>query len=240
MSKKISLDIFGKERPNILSLFNSWLKRRVDEGCDYYNRRSIYDCYDIYDDDYEDEMETLRRYYGSVFSNSTQFDDYDDSETIFPLKNDVDTTLRPGQYKKSASDMDEYWDKMSKFNSDGTKVKKKHRKRHKAKIVDINEPYNANYIDDDDAPVYCTIYFYDDYHNKYDRVEFNNLFEFDQYCKENGFNVPSYVSEEIAYSPISHCCLNPLARERGELEIMRQETYGDLYYEACDVSELSK
>jgi hypothetical protein len=225
------LDIFGKGRPNILSLFNTWVKRRVIEDND--RRRSVYD---IYDDDYEEEMETLRRYYGCVFSNS--FDVDDDGETIFPLKNDGETTLRPGQYKKSADEMDEYWDKMSKFNSNGTKVKKKHRKRHKAKVIDINEPYNANYIDDD-APVYCTIYFYEDYHDKYSRIEFNNLFEFDQYCKENGFNVPAYVSEEVAYSPISHCCLNPLARERGELEIMRQETYGDLYYEACDTSELS-
>ena len=231
MSKKISLDIFGKGRPNILSLFNTWVKRRVIEDND--RRRSVYD---IYDEDYEEEMETLRRYYGCVFSNS--FDVDDDGETIFPLKNDGETTLRPGQYKKSADEMDEYWDKMSKFNSNGTKVKKKHRKRHKAKVIDINEPYNANYIDDD-APVYCTIYFYEDYHDKYSRIEFNNLFEFDQYCKDNGFNVPAYVSEEIAYSPISHCCLNPLARERGELEIMRQETYGDLYYEACDTSELS-
>lgn len=235
MSKKISLNVFGRERPNILSLFNTWLKRRVSEDNDRYSRRSVYGIYD--DDDYEEEMETLRRYYGCVFSNS--FDDDDDGETVFPLKNDGETTLRPGQCRKSAKDMDEYWDKMSKFNGDGTKTKKKHRKRHKAKVIDINEPYNANYIDDD-APVYCTIYFYEDYHDKYNRIEFNNLFEFDQYCKENGFNVPAYVSEEVAYSPISHCCLNPNARANGVLEIMRQETYGDLYYEACDVSELSK
>jgi hypothetical protein len=200
------------------------------------------------DDDWDEDD------YDDVYS---AYDDYEignDGEVIFPTfpiassaddGHDPDATLHPGEYHRSRQDMDDYWNKMSKFNDRGKHKHTKHRgsrgKGNGAKVIDINTPYNANEIGDDgDALESCIIYFYEDYHDKYSRIEFNNLYEFDEYCKEMGFTVPQYVAEQIAYSPISHCCLNPLARERGELEIMRQETYGDLYYEACDVSELSK
>ena len=277
MSKKISLIVPGKVRPNIIPLFKSWVKRRVEEEKkkweDYTrNHRYGYLLYDDYGDEYEEEMEQLRRFYGGCFprsgSNSfiddddddddwddedwNEYDDYyvgDDGEIIFPSagtsqSSNNDTTLRPGQMRRSAQDMDDYWNKMSKFNEKGKHKHTKHRgKRGKggAKVIDINEPYDSNYIDDSetgDALENCKIYFYEDYHNKYDRIEFNNLFEFDQYCKELGFSVPDYVAEQIAYSPISHCCLNPMAKEEGVLEVMREETYGEMFYEACETSEL--
>lgn len=275
MSKKISLIVPGKVRPNIIPLFKSWVKRRVEEEKkkweDYTrNHRYGYLLYDDYGDEYEDEMEQLRRFYGGCFprsgSNSfiddeddddwddedwNEYDDYyvgDDGEIIFPSagtsqSSDNDTTLRPGQMRRSAQDMDDYWNKMSKFNEKGKHKHTKHRgsRGKKAKVVDINEPYNSNYIDDTetgDALENNKIYFYEDYHNKYDRIEFNNLFEFDQYCKELGLSVPAYVAEQIAYSPINHCCLNPTAKEQGVLEVMREETYGEMFYEACETSEL--
>lgn len=180
------------------------------------------------------------------------YDDYyvgDDGEIIFPSggvvhnRGSEDQTLRPGQTRKSAQDMDDYWNKMSKFNERGKYKHTKHRGSRgakKAKVVDINEPYNGNYIDDSgDAPESTIIYFYEDYHDKYSRVEFNTLYDFDEYCKEMGFAVPPYIGEQIAYAPVSHCCLNPIAKESGILEIMREETYGDMFYEACETSELS-
>lgn len=278
MSKKISLIVPGKVRPNIIPLFKTWVKRRVEEEKkkweDYArNHRYGYLLYDDYGDEYQDEMEQLRRFYGGCFPRSgknsfydlidddddddwddenwNEYDDYyvgDDGEIIFPSagtsqSSDNDTTLRPGQMRRSAQDMDDYWNKMSKFNEKGKHKHTKHRgsRGKKAKVVDINEPYNSNYIDDTetgDALENNKIYFYEDYHNKYDRIEFNNLFEFDQYCKELGLSVPAYVAEQIAYSPINHCCLNPTAKEQGVLEVMREETYGEMFYEACETSEL--
>ena len=278
MSKKISLIVPGKVRPNIIPLFKTWVKRRVEEEKkkweDYArNHRYGYLLYDDYGDEYQDEMEQLRRFYGGCFPRSgknsfydlidddddddwddenwNEYDDYyvgDDGEIIFPSagtsqSSDKDTTLRPGQMHSSAQDMDDYWNKMSKFNEKGKHKHTKHRgsRGKKAKVVDINEPYNSNYIDDTetgDALENNKIYFYEDYHNKYDRIEFNNLFEFDQYCKELGLSVPAYVAEQIAYSPINHCCLNPTAKEQGVLEVMREETYGEMFYEACETSEL--
>lgn len=287
MSKKISLIVPGKIRPNIIPLFKSWVKRRVEEEKKKWeeyasaNRRYGYLLYDDYGDEYEEEMEQLRRFYGGCFPRSggssfhdldddddddddwdndnwNEYDDYyvgDDGEIIFPnagtSQTDPDTTLRPGQMHRSVQDMDDYWNKMSKFNEKGKKKHTKHRgKRGKggAKVIDINEPYNNNFIDylneskdenSGDALENCKIYFYEDYHDKFDRTEFNSLYEFDQYCKEYGFSVPAYVAEQIAYSPINHCCLNPVAKEQGVLEIMREETYGEMFYEACESSELS-
>ena len=287
MSKRISLNIPGKVRPNLLSIFHTYLIRKVKEDnvrwAEYYEKHKRYRNYvmsSIYGQDYAEEMEQLRKFYGQNFPNSganswndlvgdddddddwddtdwSEYDDYyvgDDGEIIFPnsgmsqgkkKENDYDPerTLRPGEYRRSAQDMDDYWNKMSKFNEKGKYKHTKHRGSRgakKAKVVDINEPYNDNYIDDSgDAPESTIIYFYEDYHDKYSRVEFNTLYDFDEYCKEMGFSVPPYVGEQIAYAPVSHCCLNPIAKDRGVLEIMREETYGDMFYEACETSELS-
>lgn len=285
MSRKFSLNIPGKERPNLLSLFHTYIVRKVKEERESWEKlyrlhrnrhRSM--VYDDYGSEYEEEMEQLRRFYGGAFPRSggyilnpldeddedewddddfddiySNYDDYlvgDDGEIIFPnsgvaqsANDDPDRTLRPGEYRRSRQDMDDYWNKMSKFNERGKHKHTKHRGsrgRKKAKVVDINQPYNANYIDNDgDALENCSVYFYEDYHDKYSRIEFNNLFEFDQYCNEMGFTVPAYVAEAIAYAPISHCCLSPGAKEQGVLEVMREETYGDMFYEACETSELS-
>lgn len=283
MSKRISLNIPGKERPNLLSLFHSYLVRKVREDKEEWNRRISMSnrryrnaiMFDDYGDEYEEEMELLRRFYGRCFNNTggyilspldeededewddedyddiySEYDDYEignDGEVIFPNANDStsNNNVHPGEYHRSRQDMDDYWNKMSKFNEHGKYKHTKHRGsrgKGKAKVIDISAPYDANYIDnnDGDALESCSIYFYEDYHDKYSRIEFNNLYEFDQYCKEMGFKVPPYIAELIAYSPISHCCLNPIAKESGILEIMREETYGDMFYEACETSELSK
>jgi hypothetical protein len=285
MSKRISLNIPGKERPNLLSIFHTYLTRKVKEDKEryrttYVSRHGRRYAYDDYGDEYEEEMEQLRRFYGGCFPRSSgvlwdpldpddedewddedwsEYDDYyvgDDGEIVFPNSDtsqsnttpvqdddDPDRTLRPGEYRRSAQDMDDYWNKMSKFNEKGKYKHTKHRGCRggkKAKTIDINTPYNENYIDDSgDAPAETTIYFYEDYHDKYSRVEFNTLYDFDEYCKEMGFAVPPYVGEQIAYAPISHCCLNPIAKDHGVLEIMREETYGDMFYEACETNELS-
>lgn len=262
-----------RARPNIIPLFKAWVTRRLKEERERYRsmRYCLYDDYgDEYDEemaalrryygscfphsriilnplDDEDAEEWDDDDYDDI-----NYDDYyvgDDGEIIFPSggvihnRGSEDSTLRPGQTRKSAQEMDDYWNKMSKFNEGGKKKHRKHRGKKKgAKVIDINKPYDSNFIDDDsgDALENCTIYFYEDYHNKYDRTEFTSLYDFDQYCKDMGFHVPSYLAEAIAYSPVSHCCLSPAAKEHGILEIMREETYGDLFYEACETSELSE
>lgn len=266
MSNKVSLIISDKERPNLISLFKSYVKRRVKEEAEKwerYYREHPYRGYSIYDDDYDEDMARLRRFYGMDALVDEYWDDDDDDDEddiefseydyevdddgtiVFPPqssnKGSEDVTLRPGQYRRSAQDMDDYWNKMAKFNSNGKHKHVKHRgKRGNKHKRDINEPYNANFIDDaDDIVSQNTIYFYPDYHDKYERLEFNSLVEFDEYCNEEGFVVPPYVGEILAYSTVSHCCLRPDAKEQGILEVMREDTYGDMFYEACETSELS-
>jgi hypothetical protein len=259
MSKKVSLNIGDKNRPNLLFLFRNYIIRKLEEDkkkwSDYRRKHPCpsYLGFDGYtDEEYYEEMEALRSYYGR--ENMVDYCYYDDDDDdyivtsdgviIFPeddnkKKNkgseDTYNGLRPGEYHRSAKDMDEYWDKMSKFNSKG---KHKHRK-HKTKVIDIEKPYSVQYIGNNDGEndfESHIIYFYEDYKDKYNKIEFNNIFEFDKYCEEMGFAVPPYVGEMISYCNISHCCLNPIAKDRGVLEVMREETYGDMYYEACELS----
>lgn len=85
---------------------------------------------------------------------------------------------------------------------------------------------------------HAIIWYYPNYFNKEDRLEFNSLKEFDDFCADEGFVVPPYIAEEIAYRPISHVCLRPEARESGIYEIFAAESYAAMAYEVCDVNEL--
>jgi hypothetical protein len=113
-------------------------------------------------------------------------------------------------------------------------------------MFDITRPYSQGFIDETDLPeeevessVAQYIWFYPDYKDKTDKLEFNSLKDFDDFCAKNEFLVPPYVGERIAYRPVSHVCLNPGAKERGVDEIMGAESYGDMYYEACEELQLT-
>ena len=82
------------------------------------------------------------------------------------------------------------------------------------------------------------IYYYPDYHNKENRLEFSTLSAFNDFCEDNGYNVPDHIANDIMYRRVSHVCLRPDAREYGLYEIMAEESYGTLFYEVCEASEL--
>ena len=152
-------------------------------------------------------------------------------------------------------EMMDYWDKVFPgWDSDDSIIiqnnkkgrKHKHHHRSRARVLDITTPYsgseeNPTEIDDeydDNDYQEKVIFFYPDYHYKDDRLEFNSLKSFDSYCCRNGYVVPKYIEDDIIYRCESHCCLNPTAEKNGILEIMAEESYGEMFYEACDVSEL--
>lgn len=241
MSKKINLTVPGVSRSNLWSAFRQYLIRKEKEEREYWSTigrrlggRFNYLLYDD-DDDYRAEMEKLREYYGcdeDVYPGYDDEDEYyvdDDGSIVFPINN-----------RKGSEDV-EYSSYGARKNSKGKNKHIKHRSRRggkKAKIIDIDTPYSGFEDDPDEVVGTGKIYYYPDYHDKYERLEFDSLLEFDQYCQEEGFCVPPYVGEKLAYRPVSHCCLNPFAKERGVLEIMAEESYGDMHYEACDESEL--
>lgn len=173
-------------------------------------------------------------------------DYWDDYEEIYPgpSEDDSDDEEEENIYSELYPDVDEYWNNLeSGGKKKGKNGKYKHSKKKKNRgsedMLDITKPYTQGFIDETDLPeeegdgsVAQYIWFYPDYHDKTDKLEFNNLKDFDDFCSKNDFIVPPYVGERIAYRPVSHVCLNPGAKERGVDEIMGAESYADMFYEA--------
>ena len=242
MSKKINLAISNKKRPNLSLLFHEYIKRKASEPR---GRVITYDDYD--EDDYED----MAAYWDKMFPGWD--DDFDDSDTVFPMLGDTfglnknrkaKHKHKKGKNKRgSEDDSDKYADYWNSRVGHVGKNKKK---------FDIDVPYSGYeecptevddvYYDEYDDGDYQdkVIWFYPDYHDKDDRLEFNSLKAFDKYCTKMGYSVPSYVSADIVYRCESHCCLDPRAEREGVLEIMAEDSYGNMFYEACDVEELSQ
>lgn len=258
MSKKISLNIQGKVRPNLSSLFKKFITRKSAETqkkMAYYYRLFPFLTQWAVD---EGDVEMILRYYGyldkhgNVYMNpkgktGTDYwdedDDFDDYEEVYPGPSDDDdeediyAELYP----------DEYWEELEKEREKKKKGKNGKYKHTKGKgkkgsedEIDITKPYSQGFIDeasDGNVPQY--IFFYPDYKDKTDKLEFNSLKEFDDFCSSNDFLVPPYVGERIAYRPVSHVCLNPGAKERGVDEIMGSESYADMFYEAGEELQIT-
>lgn len=234
MSKKI---IIPSEniRNKLVDLFHAYIKR-------YYKSHKVYSsyCRNMYDwmDDMDDDEVAYWRSQGFIFDT----DEDDEGEVLWPidkLKNDKDA-------------YDLFWEGQEKR-------KKKHKRggrgKH-ARLIDLNEPFsgfedNPSEVSDDD--IYFTdytevddngvtngkeIYYYPDYHDKDNRLEFETLSGFCDFCEENGYIVSDQVANDIMYRRVSHTCLRPEAREYGRYEIMAEESYGSMFYEVCEASEL--
>lgn len=232
MSKKIKLILSDKNKPDLSSLFRDYIKNRKALP----RRRRNLGCGIIVDED-DAEYADILSYWDS------QFPGWDDDP---PMEDDECDVVFPTKGKRDP--YTEFWDKDSRSSKKGKKKHKRHGKSSKAKLVDIHKPYDG-FIDDeiDYEPYYenndlnpsgCRIFFYNDYHDKSDAIIFTSLMEFDEFCERNGYFVPGYVQDDLMYRSESHCCLMPLAEQRGVLEIMSESSWGELFYEACDESEL--
>ena len=235
MSKKIKIDIPNKVKPNLISLFHEYLSRKAKEP----SHTTIYDEWDGYDD--------MADYWDRIFPGWDNDLD-DDSDIVFPPKNNGVLILNPkGKGKGKKKDpFQNFWsqeDREESF-SKGGKGKMKHKKGKKARILDINALYSG-YEDDpteyslDENTEYKEIWFYPDYHCKDDRLEFNSIKEFNDYCENQGYFVSSEVANDLSWRYESHCCLCPESERVGLLEIMSEHSYGEMFYEACEEQELS-
>ena len=217
MSKKILIPSCNL-RSSLVDLFHLFM-------------RNHYDTYDDYDYD-EDEIACLMSQgyiFDSVPGDGMPFgDDDDDDIVIWPPSKNKSSARSSGTRSDVYS---EFWNK----NSDS---------KRKARIIDINTPYSGmedspSELDDDGIWDGKEIYYYPDYHDKDNRLEFNSLKSFNDFCEDNGYKLPEHIANAIMYRRISHTCLSPLAREYGEYEIMCEDSYGSLFYEVCDESELN-
>jgi len=235
MSKKIKIDIPNKVKPNLISLFHEYLSHKAKEPT-----YSSYEDWDDYDD--------MAAYWDKVFPG---WDDEldDDSDVVFPLKDNSVLILNPKGKGKKRDPFQDFWSQEDREESffNGGKGKMKHKKGKKARILDINAPYSGNEDDynlddiglDDENTEYKEIWFYPDYHCKDDKLEFNSIKEFSDYCGNQGYFVPKEVINDLAWRYESHCCLCPESERIGLLEIMAEHSYGEMFYEACEEQELS-
>ena len=262
MSKKISIGIKGELNPVLSKLFKKFVSRKMEESnkkMAFYFKLFPFLAQWCVD---EEDVETILHYYGyldkkgNIVMNpkkkhsgkGTEYwdeeDYWDEYEEIYPGPSEKDDDEDEDIYSELYPDVDEYWNRLeSGSKKKGKNGKYKHsKKKTKTKgsedMFDITRPYTQGFIDETDIPEDGTatqyIWFYVDYHDKTDRLEFNSLKDFDDFCAKNEFIVPPYVGEKIAYRPVSHVCLNPGAKERGVDEIMSAESYADMYYEACE------
>lgn len=240
MSKKIDICSYNGIRPNLSVLFHRYLIRKGNER----NYREG----NLWIDDYAEELEYLREMYPGY---SITEDDLDDIDIIFPPKS---STSRKS-HKKKQDPYVSYWEG---YCGKKNKHKSKKGNNRDCKIIDINTPYSGEEenpreidfdyvnIDDEDDPNSLSynfnddihIYFYHDYHDKEERVEFTNFKDFDEFCKDNGFTISSYYRSLLLRQSVSHCCLNPYSYEDGIKELITEDSYGNMFYEACNVDEL--
>jgi hypothetical protein len=248
MSNKINLVIEGKERPNLSILFKSFINKHFTEL-----RKRVEHYYEVFPfllqfGLNDEDVESLLRYYGYIDDNNEIV-----SSNIVNDEDDDDSTSNGYYWSRGNWDEDDYWDEYEELHYDSSKKRNKdgkfkHVKQNKPRgsedsMLDITKPYSQGFIDecdknDDDKVVAQYIFFYPNYGDKTDKLEFNSLHDFDEFCSNNEYFVPAYVAEDIAYRPVSHVCINPGPLYRGGVdEIMSAESYGDMFYEACEEYE---
>lgn len=242
MSKKIQIPLINI-RSRLVELFHLYMENRYKNRPRYSSHcRSMYEWLD----DCDDEELAYWAAQGYVFDDANFYegDDDDDSDVIWPPSSSVRKLNKKN--KKGKRDVyDELWE-----GQEGHK--KKHKRGGKrARLINLNQPFSGEEedpreveytdyeeIDDNGLSNGKEIYYYPDYHNKENRLEFSTLSAFNDFCDENGYNVPDHIANDIMYRRVSHVCLRPDAREYGLYEIMAEESYGTLFYEVCEASEL--
>ena len=169
-------------------------------------------------DDYYDEWDGYCGW-------NNYFDD-DESDVVFPLA----SNYNKGKNRKEVDPYGLYW-QGEREDSFVSKGKHKHRnrgkKKGKARIVDIN---------DEESYPKKIIWFYLDYHDQDNRLEFNTLRDFEKYCHRKGYYVSISTENYLVYSNLCHCCV---IDSDGVKEVVCEDTYSHLFYSVCDVSELS-
>ena len=247
MSKKIKIPL-DNMRHALHDLFHEHLDEIYELSKINRGRRSRYDWAE------DDEVQWLMQQ-GVIFpgmedelANFYGDEDDDDFDNVWPPT----STSHEKRKGRVLDPYGNYWDTLESMRE--KKGKKKHKRgsrgKSKARVIDINVPYSGEETDPTELDYDAidtsgiedgkVIWFYPDYRNKSDRLEFNTLSSFSDFCSEEGYHVPSDVGMDIAYRRMSHTCLDPQLREEGIFQIIADESYADMMYNACPVQELSQ
>ena len=217
MSNKINIALHS--RPCLRSIFargmeNGDFTEKVIPV--YGSEQDFYNYWDNYgyEDDYYDDTD---------YGYDSSWDAYEDGALLYPKWN-----------KKR--------DKAGKRYKRGGKKKK-----GGCKVIDIHTPYSGDEenadeyegMEDEDYENVKEIYFFPDYHNRYEYEEFSSLKELDEYCQHMGIHVSEESSNILYLYDVCYCCIDASKREEGELELVVESNYDYMFYEACTESELN-
>lgn len=222
MSNKIKITLHS--RPCLRSIFAKGIENGdfTDKVIPVYgSEQDFYDYWDNYgyeDDDY---------YNDDDYSYDSSWDAYEDGALLYPRLN-------------------------KKGNKAGNKTGKRYKRGSKkkkggCKVIDIHTPYSGDEenadeyesIEDKDYEDVKEIYFFPDYHNKFEYEEFSSLKELDEYCQHMGIHVSEESSDILYLYDECYCCIDATKREEGELELVVESNYEYMFYEACTESELN-
>ena len=79
------------------------------------------------------------------------------------------------------------------------------------------------------------IYFYEDIMDSNNKSIFYDVYDLDEFCRENGIEISDYDCQQIMGKSIVHCCVNPYARTiDGSKMLMVDSSYGGLRWLCCD------
>lgn len=224
MSKKIKISIPNKIRPNLVELFHTYIIRKGKE-------RKVIRKGSYYDDSYSHWDEFFQGWYDD-------YDDYDDDcelmypRNCIPLYNKAkhsSSHVQGNKIQNLFSGMED----LCSGRKNGKRNRGKNKKKFKLEDVYDDSRY-GEYVD-----VTKEIWFYPDYHDKEDRLEFNSLSEFSDYCESEGYYVSTQVEQDLLWRYESHCCIKH-DKSSSILEVIGERSYGDMFYEACDANELSE
>ena len=83
------------------------------------------------------------------------------------------------------------------------------------------------------------IWFYNDYQNEHDKLEFDSFLEFKAYCDSKGYKLP--LGASITYDMCRnamHACVDPFMLALVRSVICYAKTYGELYFEVCGEDDI--
>lgn len=94
-----------------------------------------------------------------------------------------------------------------------------------------NRYYYDELLDDDYyEPSEKIIKFYYDIENELNVREFDNLADFESFCADEGYDIPSVDYNNLLNGVEIHCCLDPVDLEYGDKTIITDNSYGGLYW----------
>lgn len=223
LSEILEIDNIDNNRPKLSLDFQKYIEsssRRSSVGCGIYPQSYMGIlssflggcCYNPSEEDYDD----VYSMYEGEYWNGWDEDEYDDE-----------------LYPSSRSSRD-YNKKKEKERKSPARVKSSSKRNKQKELFDEYE-----WSSDKDEILYASdnvvIKFYKDISISDEYEEFDNLYEFDEYCSSQGINVSEKEVQLLMNRAVNYCAIDPKLRsEKGELWIKSESSYGALRWECIE------